>query len=64
MEVYNKRPSGSGEQDCRACRWHRAGGRLGVPLLPAHTCGTFETAGQAATRERARPSPRSPPQPP
>jgi hypothetical protein len=41
-----------GEDTCRRCAWDDAGGSLGVPYPPSHTCLSHETPAQAATRQR------------
>jgi hypothetical protein len=41
-----------GEDRCARCRRERTGSGFGP--LPAHTCRTYENAGQRATRERAQ----------
>jgi hypothetical protein len=41
-----------GEDTCRRCAWDDAGGQLGVPHPPSHTCRSHETATEAGIRSR------------
>jgi hypothetical protein len=62
LEIRTRRRGGT--DTCPACKRDRDGGHLGefaydldgnVGRLPrAHTCLDYESAGQAATRDRAR----------
>jgi hypothetical protein len=41
-----------GEDACRRCAWDEAGGQLGMPHPPSHSCRSNETAIEYATRSR------------